>query len=84
MRRVAGNKKQPEPIKWVGMRHEADCWIAACAMAAGASYKEAEEAFGEGADYSAETLASHDDQKRRIFDLFKMLMQSQVFICRGY
>jgi hypothetical protein len=41
MRQVTRFRTVPEPIKWIGMKHEADCWIPAYAMAAGTTYEDA-------------------------------------------
>ena len=32
-------------MQWIPMRHEADCWVPACAMAADVSHEETEKAF---------------------------------------
>ena len=44
--RKAASAKSSKPVEWIAMQYEADCWLAACAMAAGSSYEEAEEYFG--------------------------------------
>ena|ERR1017187_10364006 len=84
MRRVTSSK--PEPIKWISMKDEADCWIAACAMVANVAYKEAEKAFGPGADYSATVMKgdysaslSSGDETRRIIKMALFVQQFAFF-----
>jgi hypothetical protein len=84
MRQVA-DAARLEPVKWIAMKHEADCWIAACAMAAGTSYETAEESFGSGADYSAAVLGEKDEaDDRRIARMFLFLQQFAFFADHGY
>lgn len=96
MRRLA-NCKNFEPIQWVSMRHEADCWIPACAMAAGASYEDAEEVFGSGAEYSKQvletstarnaadpTVADEAKHAHRVYKLFLTFKQWIFFVERGF
>jgi hypothetical protein len=74
-------------VQWIAMKHEADCWIAACAMAAGVPYEEAESAFGTGADYSAALLAEKDDDDadiRRVTRMFMFLKLYAFFADLGY
>ena len=79
MRKVSSDKSS-RPVQWIAMRNEADCWIAASAMAAGVPYEEAEKAFGSGADYSAALLGETDDTHvRRISRLFLFLQQYAFF-----
>src|ERR1035441_4472668 len=84
MREVA-DVKSYEPIVWIGMRHEADCWIATCAMAAGVPYEETEKAFGSGVDYSATTLSENDETDLlRLARMFLFLQQYAFFTDHGY
>jgi hypothetical protein len=70
-------------IEWVAMRHEADCWIATCAMVAGVAYEVVEQYFGPGADYSQEILESEDPEVRRAANLFRFSSQLDFFIDHG-
>jgi hypothetical protein len=65
------------------MRHEADCWIAACAMAIGVPYETIEEYFGSGAEYSAKTLESDDKAMRMMYNHARMFAQILMFIDHG-
>jgi len=83
MRRIA-NTKISKPIEWIPMRYEADCWVAACAMAAGVSYEEVEEFFGSGAKYSDKVLAQSDNREMRVLDNFiRQLAQVEFFVSHG-
>lgn len=73
-----------KPIEWISMKYEADCWIAACAMAAGVSYEVAEEYFGSGAEYSDDVLSENDDPKLRWLANFqRFLLQGALFTEHG-
>lgn len=76
--------KDFEPIKWVPMRHEADCFIAACAMVIGVTYEMAEEYFGSGEKYSASVLDSGDRTVRLVSNLANLLIRSMFFTDHGY
>jgi hypothetical protein len=82
MRRLAAGKSS-KPIEWIAMRHEADCWIATCAMAAGVPYEKAEAYFGAGAAYSKETLGNDDADVRRMSNLFRFASHLDFFIDHG-
>jgi hypothetical protein len=93
MRAVTKTASKRKPITWISMRHEADCWIAACAMAANTSYEDAETALGAGADYSAEllnrsnALQSTPPESRNFFRIFNMVReyrQLAFFVDRGF
>jgi hypothetical protein len=83
MRRVS-SAKNFKPIEWIAMRYEADCWLAACAMAAGASYEDAEEFFGSGAEYSDNTLFDGDTpEKRRVANAIRVFYLGGFFTSHG-
>jgi hypothetical protein len=82
MRRVS-NARIFKPVEWISMRYEADCWHAACAMAIGASYEEAEEYLGPGAEYSDDTLSVIDDpEKRFLANALRFLIRNNLFTSR--
>jgi hypothetical protein len=88
--RIVSTAPKHKPITWISMRHEADCWIAACAMAANTSYEDAESVLGAGAEYSAELL-SHSkavsSEDRPAFQIINMLRNGRewaFFVDRGF
>jgi hypothetical protein len=83
MRQVKDSESY-KPVGWVAMRHQADCWIAACAMAVGVTYEEAEEYFGPGEEYSSRLLDSDDPHQRFAMNWMNMLSQTAFFTSQGY
>jgi hypothetical protein len=71
------------PVSWVPMRYEADCWVAACAMAAGITYEEAEKHFGSSAEYSAKVLCS-EEHERIALNNRNIRLLSELLSERGY